>query len=345
MKSRVQAVCLLSMIVVLSGVSAGHGFSPQPPEQVAGYTKTILLVEVVSTRKWSTQRTFPNGKKMPDADFFELTVRVKNTLLGSTVKPQTTLKLQRRYGAPVTYDKEGNVLTSWWISVPPFPMFAKKGEQYLVTFKQPFEKVKKDKNGVIHSAAVLKWSQATQKRLLDSIRQWTRMRALHKAINESDVFDKSWRRYDSVSCSYRNPWRLTVPDTGIFGFTISLPRKESDKGSGAWPSAHLEIISPGYRRFSPQPVLKDRPDVKTTKQLMQERPFVGTFFGCPVILVTQDLTAEQNKFIRSKLDALRKTIKETEKNLAIPSTSGSLPWKKVKMTTDGVASLPMWVCS
>ena len=78
---------------------------------------------------------------------------------------------------------------------------------------------------------------------------------------------------------------------------------------------------------------------------MQERPFVGTFLGCPVILVTQDMTPEQNKFIRSKLDALRKIIRETERNLTIPSTSRSLPWKTVEMTPDGVASLPMWVRS
>ena len=47
------------------------------------------------------------------------------------------------------------------------------------------------------------------------------------------------------------------------------------------------------------------------------------------------MTPEQNKFIRSKLDALRKIIRDTERNLTIPSILGSLPWKTVEMSIDG----------
>ena len=303
-------------VCILTGVCWGHGFHVQSIERVATTAKSVLRIRVVSAREWKTEKKRPDGKVYSHGTHREAKVKVTSTVEGPAVKSGVELTLKRDLWLAAR-DQTGYVTppgpggrTIWlWTSIPPWPTKLHKGQEYLLVLSSPlaFEngKVQYD----IKPAGVLELHQETA--LLLQLRRRQRMEALLLAINKSSLFAPSWKRNNSVSGAYFNPWRLREGGS-LFTYVFALPRDTSDKGAGAWPSAQLKILPANYLLSPPSPDTPGNPGM-SYRQLQKQRPMVGTYFDDPVILVTQDLTQAQETALREKLPKLREIIRSAEK--------------------------------
>jgi hypothetical protein len=306
----------MAAVCILTGVCWGHGFQIQPIERVATNAKSVLRIRVVSVREWKTEKKRPDGKVYSHGTHREVKAKVTATIEGPAVKPGVELTLKRDLVLPARDEKgyvappgaEGMAVPTW-TSIPPWPARLHKGLEYILVLSSPLAlengKVKHD----IRPSGVLRLDQETA--LLLQLQRRRRMEVLLRAINKSALFALSWKRNNSVSGAYFNPWRLREGGN-LFTYVLPLPRDTSSKGDGAWPSAQLKILPANYLLFPPAPATPGNPGM-SYRQHQKLRPMVCTYFGDPVILVTQDLTQAQEAALREKLPQLRKIIQAAEK--------------------------------